>query len=120
MEEHQRRHEGLAVGMIAAYAAIMKLLTALPLPIGLPPVKDGGIFGAEVREGLIRANTALADLPMEEEAQRWLNQMITDWMAATDLLFAEAEDPADWMLDFVENQVIRILLAGELVEEILF
>lgn len=117
-ENHQNRHRKAVVNMIAAYGLIMKVLGFLPLPIGIPSLRDS-LYAGEVETGLIRAYQALHDLPMDEEAKRFTGQMILDWIAASDVMFRDEEEEASWHLDLVEIQVARILAAADLVQEIL-
>lgn len=94
------------------------LLARLPLPIQIPSLR-GTLYRDEVGAGLVRAYTALKDLPMDTHARESLREVIRDWLIAVEWMFRDEEDEAGWHLDVVEVQLSRVLASVDVVEAVL-
>ncbi|MFG2002307.1 hypothetical protein ACGFNU_24455 [Spirillospora sp. NPDC048911] len=118
MDDNSERRDVVALGMIAAYGVILKVLAALPVPIALPELM-GSMFADEVHEALVRAHQVIEDVPMDEDAMEGAKRTLVDWIAASEMMFSDAEDPETWKVHFIEIQVTRILSTGKAVIAIL-
>lgn len=115
-ENHQRRHRLSHIRLINAYGVIAKVLMMIPLPIRIPSL-EGGMYSAEVGDGLVQAYEALQDVPMDAEVKEWTGLIVLDWISACEFMFHDEEEEAGWHLDLVEVQTARILVGADLVLE---
>jgi hypothetical protein len=118
VDSHQHRHRIATAEIIDAHGEITKLLARLPLPIQIPSLR-GTLYRDEVGAGLVRAYTALKDLPMDTHARESLREVIRDWLIAVEWMFRDEEDEAGWHLDVVEVQLSRVLASVDVVEAVL-
>lgn len=104
--------EAISFGLVTLYGLIGKILSALPIPIGLPMASE--MEGAEMAKALQEARVALNDLPMDQFTKMVIDKAILEWVTANDLLLlACAYGQERWRMSAIAYTISRLIVLLE-------
>ncbi|MEU8398310.1 hypothetical protein AB0C28_24215 [Nonomuraea sp. NPDC048892] len=116
-EEYLARVDALLEMLIGIYFRLAKLLTLLPVPIGLPRIDDP----SDTVQALVRARTLILDLPLDDKVRSLLHMTLTEWPAVLDLcaLCTMEDEQEEYRIDAIWLMIQRLgtlteMLAPEL------
>lgn len=119
-EEYLARVDALLEMLIGIYFRLTKLLTLLPVPIGLPRIGDE-TDPFDVVHALVRARALILDLPLDDKVRSLLHMTLTEWPAVLDLcaLCMMEDEQEEYRIDAIWLMISRLgtlteMLAPEL------
>ncbi|MBB2909309.1 hypothetical protein FHS43_000555 [Streptosporangium becharense] len=116
MDNHDQLDE-LSIALLGAYTRIGKLLGWLPLPIGIPSIKDENWSGPLAAVAIDRARIAMRDLPLERVLAGVMDKLLLEWLTVRDLgVMADALGPDEWRLETMAYGLLRLKNLADIAE----